>query len=200
MARENTTKEVDTRNLNLTQLSICCLLFFFTVCTASAVDPTSRISQYAHTEWTIQDGIFNGTPIAIAQTLDGYIWIGTQAGLVRFDGVRFVPWTTPNGRQLPSTSISSLLAARDGSLWIATAGGLSHWRSQDLTNYLTGQGYINSIVEDRNGTVWITRTAFNDTLGPLCQVIEIGTRCYGKAEGIPFSNGDTRSCPGGVDA
>ena len=40
---------------------------------------------------TIQDGIFNGTPVAIAQTQDGYIWIGTQAGLVRFDGVRFVP-------------------------------------------------------------------------------------------------------------
>ncbi len=138
----------------------------------------------------MQDGIFNGTPNAIAQTGDGYIWIGTQGGLVRFDGVRFVPWIAPNGRQLPSTSVSSLLSARDGSLWIGTAGGLSHWRNQDLTNYLTGQGYISSIVEDRNGTVWITRTQFNDALGPLCQVIETGTRCYGKAAGIPFSDGD----------
>jgi ligand-binding sensor domain-containing protein len=57
-----------------------------------ALDPVLRISQYAHTAWRTQDGVFGGGPHAVTQTADGYIWIGTDAGLVRFDGVRFVPW------------------------------------------------------------------------------------------------------------
>jgi hypothetical protein len=67
-----------------------------------AVDPGKHISQYAHTAWQVQDGIFRGTPRVFAQAADGYIWIGTTDGMVRFDGVRFVPWVPPNGQQLPS--------------------------------------------------------------------------------------------------
>src|SRR5499433_1898044 len=78
---------------------------------ALAVDPNRYISQYGHTAWRIQDGVFSGAPNALAQTTDGYIWIGTQSGLVRFDGVRFVPWTPGNGKGLAaSNSIFSLLA------------------------------------------------------------------------------------------
>jgi hypothetical protein len=51
--------------------------------------------------WRIQDGYLPGPPEDIAQTTDGYLWIGTDAGLLRFDGVRFVPWVSPNGEQLP---------------------------------------------------------------------------------------------------
>src|SRR5579862_8119876 len=74
-------------------LAIC--FVFSLICAPSswAVDPDNRISQYAHAVWRIRDGFFNGTPNAIAQTTDGYIWIGTLTGLVRFDGVRFVPWS-----------------------------------------------------------------------------------------------------------
>ena len=61
-----------------------------------ALDATRRITQYAHTAWRMQDGFLNGAPNAIAQTSDGYIWIGTQAGLWRFDGVRFVPFAAPD--------------------------------------------------------------------------------------------------------
>ena len=60
---------------------------------ARALDPTRAISQYAHTAWRLQDGYLSGIPASIVQTSDGYIWIGTQGGLFRFDGVRFVPWT-----------------------------------------------------------------------------------------------------------
>jgi len=52
---------------------------------ALAVDPSRHISQYAHTTWRIQDGVFSGAPHAITQTTDGYLWIGTEAGLLRFD-------------------------------------------------------------------------------------------------------------------
>src|ERR1700761_1040980 len=62
---------------------------------ANAVDPDRRISQYAHTAWRLRDGLFPGVPTAITQTKDGYVWIGTLNGLVRFDGVRFVRWVPP---------------------------------------------------------------------------------------------------------
>lgn len=79
------------------------------------------MSQYAHTTWRVRDGFFKGAVWAIAQTPDGYIWLGTEFGLLRFDGVRAVPWQPPGNQSLPSTDILSLLVARDGTLWIGTA-------------------------------------------------------------------------------
>src|ERR1700722_15187542 len=95
-------------------LLILFLLLFPALDSIWAVDPSKQISQYAHTSWRRQDGIFNGIPDSITQTTDGYVWIGTEAGLMRFDGVRFVKWTPPNGSQLPSTFITFLLGTRDG--------------------------------------------------------------------------------------
>ena len=66
---------------------------------AFALDPSRLISQYGHTMWTLQDGALPGTPTAMAQTADGYLWVGTRSGLVRFDGVRFVPFT-PRSRRI----------------------------------------------------------------------------------------------------
>jgi ligand-binding sensor domain-containing protein len=90
---------------------------------AQALDPDRRISQYAHTAWRVRDGAFAGAPSAITQTTDGYVWIGTFAGLLRFDGVRFVPFIPPAGKHLPNPAVISLLGATDGSLWIGTAAG-----------------------------------------------------------------------------
>jgi len=171
--------------------SLSLLLFLFAVSTVSAVNPTRLISQYAHTAWRIQDGVFSGAPNAITQTRDGYLWIGTQAGLLRFDGFRFVPWTFPDGKRLPSSNVTSLLGARDGSLWIGMEGGLSHWDKQELTNYLIQPTRINSIIEDRRGTVWFVRTRTSDAAGGLCQIIGTGPHCYGKADGIPDSGAST---------
>jgi signal transduction histidine kinase/streptogramin lyase len=166
----------------------CSLLCFFAVRSVWAVDPSLRISQYAHTAWRIQDGVFNGAPNAISQTTDGYLWIGTQASLLRFDGVRFVLWTPPNGKHLPSSNVTALLGARDGSLWIGMDGGLSHWDNRVLTNYLIEPGRINELREDRGGTVWFVRSRGSDAAGGLCQVVGTGVRCYGKADGAPGSD------------
>ncbi len=175
-----------TRKLNIRRsFSVFFLLCFLAVSSAWAVDPSRHISQYAHTAWRIRDGVFSGAPRAITQTTDGYLWIGTETGLLRFDGVRFVPWTPPDGTHLPSSYISSLWGARDGSLWIGMEGGLSHWDKQHLTTYLITPELINSIIEDHNGTVWFTRSRGSDTAGGLCQIIGTGMRCYGKADGLP---------------
>src|SRR5262245_9347160 len=96
--------------------SICLSVLFLTFNSVLGVDPARRVSQYGHTAWRMQDGIFNSTPNVIMQTQDGYIWIGTQSGLVRFDGARFVPGATRTGQPLPDVRITSLRSARDGSL------------------------------------------------------------------------------------
>jgi signal transduction histidine kinase/ligand-binding sensor domain-containing protein len=164
------------------------LLVSLAACSLWAVDPSRHISQYGHSAWRLQDGDLPGQPSAITQTTDGYIWVGTQSGLLRFDGVRFVPWEPPSGRQLPNSSalIVSLLGARDGSLWIGTNIGLAHWRNAELTNYPGAIAYIDSILEDRNGAIWVTRTRIRDWSGPLCQVVSSELRCYGAADGIPI--------------
>jgi ligand-binding sensor domain-containing protein len=85
------------------------VLSFFFSCSALALDPTNHISQYGHTAWKVQDGLFEGTPNSITQTADGYLWLGTESRLFRFDGVRFVLWTPPNGDRLPSPSLNEQL-------------------------------------------------------------------------------------------
>jgi signal transduction histidine kinase/ligand-binding sensor domain-containing protein len=164
---------------------LCLFLILITVNLTWAVDPTRHVSQYAHTAWRIQDGVFSESPDVVAQTTDGYLWIGTKSGLVRFDGVRFAPWIPPEGQQLPSNRINSLLGAPDGSLWIGTAVGLSRWHNDHLINYVSEQGVVTSIVQARNGTVWIEFSDPTGRVGPLCQIIGNGMRCHGKDDGIP---------------
>ncbi len=163
------------------------VLFFFTRRPAAALDPSRQISQYGHTAWRIEEGVFPGAPNVMAQTSDGYIWIGTQAGLVRFDGVRFVSWRPPEGKELPSSRITSLLGGRDGSLWIGTSAGLARWKNGILTNYSNATGSIMAILEDRAGTIWIGRylgEKLSDTNGPLCKVTDTALRCYGRNDGL----------------
>lgn len=165
--------------------TVCVLLLLISATPSRAVDPGKRISQYAHTAWRIQDGIFTGSPNAITQTSDGYLWIGTQSGLMRFDGIRFVPWNPPEGKRwLGAKSVFSLLSGSDGSLWIGTGANLARLIDGDLINYGDARGRINAIVEDRNGTIWFTRSRVADASGPLCQVVDTKLKCYGKAEGI----------------
>jgi signal transduction histidine kinase/ligand-binding sensor domain-containing protein len=165
-------------------LLFCFVLFFFTISPVGALDTSRQISQYGHTAWRTEDGGFSGTPNAIAQTTDGYLWIGAQAGLMRFDGVRFVSWQPPEGSELPSSRINSLLGARDGSLWIGTSTGLARWRNGNLINYSDATGSIMAILEDRMGTIWIARANLSDAKGPLCKIIDTGVRCLGRDDGI----------------
>ena len=83
---------------------------------AVALNPAFDVSQYAHTSWKIRDGFSKGTIFSIAQTPDGYLWLGTELGILRFDGVRPVPWQPPSGQQLPSNNIRALRVTRDGTL------------------------------------------------------------------------------------
>ncbi len=151
-----------------------------------ALSPDRRISQYAHTAWRIQDGFFSGTPQTITQTADGYLWIGTEAGLVRFDGISFVPWTSPNGKALPSSRIHALLGTSDGSLWIGTSRGLARWSKGELFTLHGEPAFVEAIVQDSEGKVWMTRSQVRDAEGALCEVASNALRCHGTADGISF--------------
>jgi signal transduction histidine kinase/ligand-binding sensor domain-containing protein len=102
--------------------------------------PPRPITQLVHTTWTAKDGAPTRLG-ALAQTRDGYLWIGTLAGIVRFDGVRFVPFVPRFGDSLPSGGIRRLLAARDGSLWMVGRGGtVAHLQHGRVTVYGEGDG------------------------------------------------------------
>ena len=166
------------------------LILFVVVSCAFAVDPTRRISQYGHTAWRVQDGeISPGT--TITQTVDGYVWLGTSDGLMRFNGTKFVPWVAPKESPPLGNKFTSLLGARDGSLWIGTRGGLSRLKDGHLEAYtkLTENAGISVIIEDRAGTIWVTRYHVADGKGPLCKVAGKSLQCFGKDDGIPVTYG-----------
>ena len=166
------------------------LLIFFALAASAqpllALNPESRISQYGHSVWRVQDGVLNGAPTAFAQTSDGYIWIGTQSGLYRFDGVSFLAWNPPAGQKFPSSiaSIRSLYAASDGSLWIGAHAGLAHWANGKLTSISAPIATVEAIVEDRDGAIWITRSHLRSWTGPICKVSADAEQCYGESDGI----------------
>src|SRR5262249_59633827 len=117
---------------------------------------------------------------SFAQTADGYIWLGTEFGLLRFDGVRTVPWQPPQGQSLPSTYIMALLAASDGTLWIATLDGVASWKSGALTVYpeLAGIG-VSKFLEDRSGAIWLAGQALGQLTGRLCSIRHGAVPCDG---------------------
>jgi signal transduction histidine kinase/ligand-binding sensor domain-containing protein len=146
---------------------------------AFALNPTLDINQYAHTTWTTREGFFKGRISSIAQTPDGYLWLGTEFGLLRFDGVRTVAWQPPSGEQLPSSVVTSLLAGRDGSLWIGTDKGLASWKDGKLAHYAEFAGLeLRTPIEDREGTVWAG--AFGIPAGKLCAIQSGIAHCYGE--------------------
>lgn len=174
------------QNMNVTRPVLLCVLFFlFAFRPVFALDPHKHISQYGHTAWRMQDVVFGGLPNAITQTTDGYIWIGTSAGLVRFDGARFVVWKAPDGQPPLDTWINALLGASDGSLWIGTTSGLIRLQGDKLVSFSPTSVGISSIIEDHEGTIWVARYRTKDGKGPLCRVTGNGLKCYGKSDGLP---------------
>lgn len=125
---------------------------------ARALNPRRELTQYTRTVWTQEHGLPQDTVRAIAQTKDGYLWLGTDEGLAQFDGYDFVVFNKENGA-LPSNSVAALWAAQDGSLWIGTLGGLTRYRDGKFTTFTKkdglGDNSVNSITEDKAGAIWV---------------------------------------------
>lgn len=115
---------------------------------------------YMIRSWQLQNGLPEETVKAFAQTPDGYLWVGTTGGLLRFDGANFHLFNHANTPAFGVDGVYSLLTDRGGHLWIGTSGaGLVEWRDNTFRAYTTqkGQGvaYVRGLAQDRTGRVWV---------------------------------------------
>jgi len=134
------------------------LLFLLSSTSLFANDRTLRVDQLVHTSWTAQAGA-PGAIHALAQSTDGYLWLGADAGLFHFDGVRFVHYQGPQSDPLPARAVASLLATPDGRLWVGFAyGGISVLGGGRVTTYSESDGLppnsVMALAIDQGGVIW----------------------------------------------
>jgi signal transduction histidine kinase/ligand-binding sensor domain-containing protein len=129
---------------------------------AAALEPSTSLANYGKQAWAMENGLPQNTVQALAQTKDGFLWLGTEAGLVRFDGVEFQTYdrnSNPGltGPALPGNDIRCLLASADGALWIGTNVGLARWKDGAAKTFTTEDGLpgngILVVDEFENGTI-----------------------------------------------
>ena len=137
--------------------ALACLL---PVCVQASLDPSRSITQYIHDSWTTQNGLPQNSVLAIAQTPDGYLWFGTEEGLLRFDGVRFVKFDKRNVGILQSNEVDALLVDHRGILWMGTRGGglvsfhRGVFRAFNQKDGLSSAS-VQALYEDPEGRLWI---------------------------------------------
>ncbi|WP_338873101.1 two-component regulator propeller domain-containing protein [Myxococcus stipitatus] len=152
-----------------------------------ALDPQRRVSQYSQDSWRSDDGLPQNSLLALAQTRDGYVWLGTWEGLVRFDGARFVVFDKRNTPELRSHAIKALAEDASGVLWVGTDQGLvayvdGHFqRAPGASAPLEGVRVEELLVGE--GSLWV------GTSGGLWQVPlgEGVARHFTEADGLPGS-------------
>ncbi|PYS73557.1 MAG: hypothetical protein DMF69_04495 [Acidobacteria bacterium] len=144
--------------LRLSQGILVLLLPLFTT-TTLALNPNRSLSEFATQVWLTESGLPQNTIQTIIQTQDGYLWIATQEGLARFNGVSFVVFDKENTPQLKSNDIRCLFEDRLGALWIGTSYGLARLQGGNFTSFTTAEGLpdnnVSALAEDQSGTIWI---------------------------------------------
>jgi len=133
------------------------------ICLVSAaraqLDPTQPIPQYVHQVWQDDQGLPQNDVLAITPTRDGYLWIGTEEGLARFDGVHFVVFDSRNTPGLKNNTITALFEDRDRNLWIGTLGGLFRVTRGVIAAYPLPDGFsgrcVTAFYQDGEGALWV---------------------------------------------
>ena len=126
---------------------------------AAAVDRHRALTQYIRDAWRVQDGLPSRIVYAITQTADGYLWLGTGAGVVRFDGVRFRVFNRSNTPTLLANMVWAVRETRDGGLWIGTSEGLNRLVDGRMTIFEDNASlpgvFIQTLLEDDRGRLWV---------------------------------------------
>jgi signal transduction histidine kinase/ligand-binding sensor domain-containing protein len=151
----------------------------------ASLDPSKALTQYVKQVWRADSGLPQGSVLALAQTADGYMWLGTEEGLVRFDGVRFTIFDKGNSVGLRSATVTSLLADHEDGLWVGThGGGLTRFRHGKFESNLLGSRLdsqsIECLYEDPAGVLWIGTSS-----GGLVRHAKGKTNVYTTADGLP---------------
>lgn len=173
------------------RIAACCVLLAATAATVAALDPSRSIGQYSLDAWSRRDGLPSSFVLCLAQTRDGYLWMGTYNGLVRFDGAQFTVFNLSNTSELGNESVLSLVEDRDGVLWIGTnGGGLTSLRGGTFTSHTTADGLGNNVVArlacDRDGIVWLGTRRGLQYFDPTRSTADAGT--LRANDGSPFDN------------
>ncbi|MGA9669371.1 MAG: two-component regulator propeller domain-containing protein, partial [Terracidiphilus sp.] len=135
------------------------LLLFSCAMTALALEPSTPLANYGRQTWVMENGLPQNTVQALVQTQDGFVWLGTEVGLVRFDGNGFLTFDQNTSPALPGNDVRCLLAAKDGALWIGTGEGLARWKDGAVTTFTTKDGLpgnsIESLSLNPDDSIWI---------------------------------------------
>jgi signal transduction histidine kinase/ligand-binding sensor domain-containing protein len=139
--------------------SLWILLILLRCIQLHGIDRGQKLADLYHTAWTFKDGA-PAEIYALAQTTDGFLWLGTATGLFRFDGIRFEPYKPQSGQAFPQRSVASLFAVSDGGLWVGYRyGGVSFIKNGAVTDYGKPEGLpshaILAFARDRQGAIWI---------------------------------------------
>ena len=177
-------RAIPKKELNIAGL-LAALLLTAPLTANAALDPAKALTQYTQKSFGIDTGLPHNSVTAITQTRDGYLWIGTEEGLARFDGVRFTVFDKENTPALRSNQISALAADSADTLWIATAGGgltslsRGHFQSFTTRDGLSSDTLL-SLYPDKEGALWI------GTDGQGLNRLRNGQiRKYGARDGLP---------------
>ena len=136
------------------------LLILSTPSSLFSLDPQKSIAQYGQNVWLRRNGLPSNAVNAVLQTHDGYLWLGTSAGLYRFDGMNFTKINLDPHEEIINETVTSLLESRDGSLWIGTGyNGLRRLKDGNLFRYGMKEGFhdtqVLSLYETSLGHIWI---------------------------------------------
>ncbi len=127
------------------------------------LDPHRALDHYGHQVWHSDSGLPQNTVHTILQSRDGYLWLGTDGGLVRFDGVDFVTFDTENTAALKSDLIYDLMQDDADALWISTATGLLRYHNGSFQSYTRSEGLPGETVwfsyEDQHHRIWAMTAA-----------------------------------------
>ncbi len=126
---------------------------------ALALEPTTPLASYGRQTWVMENGLPQNTVQTLLQTRDGFVWLGTEVGLVRFDGSSFEVFDRSSTPALPGNDIYCLLQTRDDALWIGTSEGLARWKDGVVRVFSPSDGLpasdIRALAEDQTGTLWV---------------------------------------------
>ena len=125
-----------------------------------ALDPDKALTQFVHESWQTDDGLPQSSINAIAQTKNGYIWLGTQEGLVRFDGLEFAEFNSSNEEAFLGNDVRELIVDRENVLWIGTrSGGLVRYEDNEFRRITEADTlasmWVSALVESQKGFMWV---------------------------------------------
>jgi signal transduction histidine kinase/ligand-binding sensor domain-containing protein/CheY-like chemotaxis protein len=145
------------------QHALLLLIFLFGIFTpfSYSLDPTKSIDRYVHNVWGTDQGLPQNTVYTVTQTSDGYLWLATGSGLVRFDGVSFEVFDKRRVPELPNNSVWQLYEDRGNNLWISgNTGGLTRLdlRTWKFFKLMDINGVVWSITDDHKSDLWVGTT------------------------------------------